>query len=91
MPMKCIAQIAPPPMETAAAASHAKASPPVRDRARRALCRPLKEPKTEMTKDIATNVGSKDVEAPADIPGIPGSTASTGKLATSIAGSSHRE
>ena len=59
--MKCIDQIAPPPIDSAAAASQPKRRATARWRARCALCNPVKDPNTEMTKDNATKVGSNDV------------------------------
>jgi hypothetical protein len=60
MPMKCMDQIAPPPIATAAPNSQSIDTRPVRRRARAAQVRPHQEPKTEMTNDSATKAGSND-------------------------------
>ncbi len=70
MPIKCIDQIAPPPIDMAATTSHANAPRPV-VAARRALCSPVNEPNTAITKDNATKDGSNEVTVVA-MPGIGG-------------------
>jgi hypothetical protein len=81
--MKCIDHIAPPPIDIAAIASHADAARPVRSRARRALCSPVNEPNTAITKDNATKDGSNELRVVA-MPGIGGIAVIPAKLTTCV-------